>query len=58
MSWTCRKSKRLGGVPRLNIGKDSVGVSGGRRGARVSVNSRGQKGVSLGAFGLRWFKRR
>lgn len=58
MSWTYRKSKQLGRGLRLNIGKGSVGVSGGRRGARVSVNSRGQKGVSLGAFGLRWFKRR
>ena len=42
-----RKSKSLGGGSRLNVGKKSVGVSSGVKGARVSVNSSGRAGISL-----------
>lgn len=57
MGWTFRRSRKIGPGLRLNISKSSLGLSGGRRGGRVSANTRGQKGVSLGAFGFRWFKR-
>jgi hypothetical protein len=57
MGFSYRKSKSLGGGLRLNITGRGVGVSAGRRGARLSVNSRGQKGVSLGLLGLFFRKR-
>jgi hypothetical protein len=54
MSWGYRKRVKL--LPGLNltIGKRSVGVSGGRRGARVSAGSSGRRGLSLGWKGLFW----
>jgi DNA polymerase III epsilon subunit family exonuclease len=46
-----RKSINLGGGVRLNFGKSSVGVSGGVKGARVSINSKGRKTTSIGIPG-------
>lgn len=57
MGWTFRKSFRIAPGVRLNLGKRSVGVSGGPRGVTASANSRGQRGVSAGASGFRWWKR-
>lgn len=51
MGFTYRKSKNLGNGTRLNIGKKSVGLSAGTKGARVSVNSKGRVGISLGIPG-------
>ena len=51
MGLTYRISKNIGGGSRLNVGKKSVGFSSGTKGARVSINSRGQSGVSLGIPG-------
>lgn len=51
MSIRFRKSINLGGGVKLNIGKGSVGVSAGVRGARVSVNSKGRKTTSVGIPG-------
>lgn len=47
-----RKSKNLGGGVRLNVGKKSAGLSAGVKGARVSVNSKGRVGLSLGIPGM------
>jgi len=43
MGLNFRKSINLGKGFKLNIGKKSVGISGGVKGARVSVNSKGRK---------------
>lgn len=51
MGFTYRKSKNLGGGVRMNVGKKSVGLSSGVKGARVSVNSKGRVGLSLGIPG-------
>jgi hypothetical protein len=59
-----RKSIRLGAGIRLNLAASrrgvSTGVSGGMRGARVSLNSRGeeQTTLSLPGTGLSWVNRR
>ena len=57
MSWSFRKRKKLLPGVNLNINKRSLGLSIGRRGSRVHVNTRGQKGVSLFFKGLSWRKR-
>lgn len=46
-----RKSIKLGGGARLNIGKKSVGMSVGGKGARYSVNSSGRRTKSVGIPG-------
>ena len=51
MGLNFRKSINLGKGFKLNIGKKSVGISGGVKGARVSVNSSGRKTVTLGIPG-------
>ena len=43
MGLNFRKSINLGKGFKLNIGKKSVGISGGVKGARVSMNSKGRK---------------
>lgn len=43
MGLNFRKSVNLGNGVKLNVGKKSVGVSAGVKGARVSVNSSGRK---------------
>lgn len=47
----------LGRGLRVNVGTGGVGVSGGRRGARVSVSSSRGPALSLGFLGFRWLKR-
>lgn len=53
-----RKSKNIGAGTRINIGKKSVGVSSGMKGARFSINSKGRAGISLSipGTGLRYRK--
>lgn len=51
MGWNFRKSKSLGKNSRLNIGKKSMGISTGIKGARISVNSKGRAGFSISAPG-------
>ena len=46
-----RRSIGLGRFFRLNLNKGSVGLSGGVRGARVSVNSKGRKTATVGIPG-------
>ncbi|HBG6171528.1 TPA: DUF4236 domain-containing protein [Clostridioides difficile] len=48
MGFKFRKSINLGGGLKLNINKNSVSVSGGVKGARVSVNSKGKATTTLG----------
>jgi len=43
MGLNFRKSINLGKGFKLNIGKGSIGISGGVKGARVSMNSKGRK---------------
>lgn len=56
MGFRFRKSINLGAGLRLNVTKGGVGLSAGRRGARVSVNSKGRRTMTLGlpGTGLRW----
>jgi hypothetical protein len=59
-----RKSFKLAPGIRLDRGKRSVGVSADGRGARFSLNSRGQQTASAGVPGTgvgyqrRWWSRR
>ena len=46
-----RKSLKLGSGVKLNINKGSVSLSAGKRGARVTVNSKGQTTKSVGLPG-------
>jgi hypothetical protein len=57
MGFDYRKSKKLFPGVRLNVSHRSIGVSAGRRGARVSGSSSGRRQVSLGWKGLFWRKR-
>ncbi len=50
-SFRFRKSFKLAPGVRLNVGKRSVGVSAGVRGARASVSSSGQRSTSVGVPG-------
>jgi len=43
MGWSFRKSIKLGGGLRLNLSKFGIGISGGVRGARLSVGPRGAR---------------
>ena len=47
MGFNFRKSINLGGGLKLNLGKKSVGISAGVKGAIVSVNSKGRKSATL-----------
>ena len=51
MGLRLRKSIKLGGGAKLNIGKKSVGMSVGGKGARYSVNSSGRRTKSVGIPG-------
>lgn len=51
MGFRFRKSIKLGGGAKLNIGKKSVGFSVGGKGARYSVNSSGRRTKSVGIPG-------
>lgn len=58
MGFRFRKSVKIAPGVRLNIGKKSVGISAGVKGARVSVNSKGRvtKSVGLPGTGLSYTK--
>ena len=51
MGFNFRKSINLGGGLKLNLGKKSVGISAGVKGARVSVNSKGRKSATMRIHG-------
>jgi len=51
MPFRFRKSFKIAPGLRVNLGKRSVGLSAGVRGARVSVNSQGRVGASAGIPG-------
>ena len=51
MGFRFRKSFKIAPGVRLNIGKKSVGISAGVKGARVSVNSSGRKTTTVGIPG-------
>jgi hypothetical protein len=57
MGISYRKSKRIAPGLRLNVTNRGVGVSAGRKGARLSANTSGRKSVSLGWKGIFWRKR-
>ena len=50
------QKQTIGPGLRLNVGKRSLGLSAGRRGARVSTNAKGRKGASLSWKGFIWRK--
>ena len=51
MGFRFRKSFKIAPGVRVNIGKKSVGISAGVKGARVSVNSNGRVTKSVGIPG-------
>jgi hypothetical protein len=57
VSWGYRKSRRIAPGARLNLSKRGFGISAGPRGAKVSVNSRGQRTLWLSKLGF-FFRRR
>ena len=57
MGWGYRKTRRIAPGVRLNLSRRSLGVSVGRRGARLSANSRGGKTLSLSRLGFFWRKK-
>jgi uncharacterized protein DUF4236 len=57
MSWGYRKSRRVAPGIRLNVSKRGFGVSAGPRGAKLSVNSRGQRSLWLSKLGFFFRKR-
>lgn len=57
MSIGFRKSFRLAPGVRLTASRRGVGVSGGPRGAKLSVNSRRERRASLSWLGWFWRKR-
>lgn len=51
MGFRFRKSFKIAPGVRVNVGKKSVGISAGGKGARVSVNSSGRKTTTVGIPG-------
>ena len=51
MGFRFRKSFKIAPGVRVNVGKKSVGISAGVKGARVSVNSKGRKTTTVGLPG-------
>lgn len=51
MGFRFRRSVKIAPGVKLNIGKKSVGISVGTRGARVSANSQGHRTASAGIPG-------
>jgi hypothetical protein len=52
-----RKSLKLAPGIRLTAGRRGLSVSGGPRGAKVSVNTRRERRAGLGWFGMFWRRR-
>jgi hypothetical protein len=57
VSWGYRRSKRLAPGVRLNLGKRGIGMSVGRRHAKVSVNTSGRRSAYLSLLGFFFRKR-
>lgn len=57
MAFGFRKSLKVAPGVRLTLSKRGASVSGGPRGAKVSVNTRRERRLSLARFGAFWRKR-
>ena len=57
MGWSFRKSFRIAPGVRINLSKRGASVSGGPKGAKLSVNTRKERRVSVGRFGAFWRKK-
>jgi Protein of unknown function (DUF4236) len=57
MAFGFRKSMRLAPGVRLTLSKRGASVSGGPKGAKMSVNTRNEKRASVGRFGGFWRKK-
>jgi len=57
VAWGFRKSKKLFPGVRLTVAKRGASVSAGPKGAKVSMNTRGERRGSAGFLGLFWRKR-
>ncbi|RDI75342.1 Protein of unknown function (DUF4236) [Gaiella occulta] len=57
MAFGFRKSFKVAPGLRLNVSKRGPSLSAGPRGAKVSVNARGEKRASAGWLGMFWRKR-
>jgi len=57
VGWSFRKSLKIAPGVRINLSKRGAGVSGGTKGAKLSVNTRSEKRASVGRFGAFWRKR-
>ena len=57
MSWGYRRRRRIAPGVRLNVSKRSLGLSVGPRGAKLSMNTRGQRSVYLSLLGFFFRKR-
>ncbi|HEY0073676.1 MAG TPA: DUF4236 domain-containing protein [Abditibacteriaceae bacterium] len=51
MGWRFQKTLKVAPGVRLNIGLKSIGVSIGRKGARISSNTRTGTHATIGLFG-------
>jgi Protein of unknown function (DUF4236) len=57
VAWSFRKSLKIAPGVRINLSKRGASVSGGPKGAKLSVNTRNEKRTSVGRFGAFWRKR-
>ena len=57
MGWSFRKSLKIAPGVRVTLGKRGASVSGGPKGAKLSVNTRSEKRASVGRFGTFWRKK-
>jgi Protein of unknown function (DUF4236) len=57
MAFGFRKSFRIAPGIRMTMSKRGASVSGGPKGAKLSVNTRSEKRASLGRFGAFWRKK-
>jgi uncharacterized protein DUF4236 len=57
VGWSFRKSLKIAPGVRVNFSKRGASVSGGPKGAKLSVNTRSEKRASVGRFGTFWRKK-
>jgi len=57
MGWSFRKSLKIAPGVRVTLSRRGASASAGPKGAKVSVNTRREKRVSLSRFGAFWRKR-
>jgi hypothetical protein len=57
MGWSFRKSVRIAPGVRVTLGKRGASVSAGPKGAKVSVDTRRERRLSLSRFGALWRKK-